>query len=58
MSERRYVLKFEPKDLHYQVWMFDEATDEASIMKRFVNREQAIEYFEKNYNIELIDSDE
>jgi|TARA_R110002020_G_scaffold262292_4_gene476760 hypothetical protein len=38
--------------------MFDEATDEASIMKRFVNREQAIEYFEKNYNIELIDSDE
>ena len=57
MNECTYVLKFEPKDLHYQVWVFDEA-EEPTILARFVNREQAIEHFEKHYDIELIDSDE
>ena len=56
MSDCNYILKYEPKDLHWQVCEFNEVTGDLSIHMRFVNKDQAIEYFD-NLNIKLIDDE-
>ena len=56
MSDCNYILKYEPQDLHWQVWEFNEVTGELSLQIRFVNKDQAIDYFD-NLNIKLIDDE-
>ena len=56
MSDCNYILKYEPEDLHWQVWELNEVTGDLSIQMRFVNKDQAIEYFD-NLNIKLIDDE-
>jgi|GEM_PF-7057038 len=56
MSDCNYILKYEPQDLHWQVWEFNEVTGDLSLQMRFVNKDQAIGYFD-NLNIKLIDDE-
>jgi len=65
MSNDEYAICFNNKDMHYQVWIkndwgenvTDEDLKEIELLMRFVNKDQAIGYFD-NLGIELKDCSE
>jgi len=46
MSDCEYLLAHEPLDMHYQVWKKDDKEKTVEIWMRFIDKEQAIRYFE------------
>ena len=45
MSECEYLLAYEALDMHYQVWEKDDQEKTITLVMRFMDKDQAIDYF-------------
>ncbi|MAH45825.1 hypothetical protein CMI37_08335 [Candidatus Pacearchaeota archaeon] len=45
MSDCEYLLAYELLDMHYQVWEKDDKEKTIELIMRFINKDQAVDYF-------------